>query len=191
MTLKEEFKILREELSKKPDSKIVPTFIITGLEKLGYRIDDLEAPKPDGTVKIRGNEYSVFGEQGNFNKLFGAHHEVASILKSKSKLGEMSYEWFYGLPATDDHELLAKQIFREKGIEMDFRDLRTDFREGGNLIENLEGDNKKIAKRIFENPHDSFRIAVKGSYEINDSMFSGNIISAIEQENKPKRKVKP
>ncbi|KPY65378.1 hypothetical protein FOM00_24930 [Pseudomonas sp. ST1] len=191
MTLKEEFKTLREELSKKPDSKIVPTFIITGLEKLGYRTDDLEAPKPDGTVKIRGNEYSVFGEQGNFNKLFGAHQEVASILKSKSKLGEISYAWLYGLPATDDHELLAKQIFREKGIEMSFRDLKNDFKEGGNLIENLEGDNKKIAKQIFENPHDSFRIAVKGSYEINDSMFSGNIINAIDQENKPKRKVKP
>ena len=74
---------------------------------------------------------------------------------------------------------------------MGFRDLRDDYREGGKLIDNLEGDNKKIAKQIFENPHDSFRIAVKGSYEINDSVFSGNIISAIDQENKPKRKVKP
>lgn len=43
----------------------------------------------------------------------------------------------------------------------------------------------------LENPRNSFRIAVKGAYEINDSVFSANTISAIELENKPKRKVKP
>ncbi|WP_158284458.1 hypothetical protein [Pseudomonas sp. RW405] len=36
MKLKEGFKTLRAELSKKADTKTVPAFIITGLEKLGY-----------------------------------------------------------------------------------------------------------------------------------------------------------
>jgi len=54
MTIKEEFKILRTELSKKPETKTVPEFIIEGLAKLGYRTDDLQTPKQRAQLRFAG-----------------------------------------------------------------------------------------------------------------------------------------
>lgn len=190
MTLKEEFKTLRMELSKKPETKTVPEFIIEGLAKLGYRTDDLQTPKPDGIATIRSNEYLVFGAGESYNKLVEAYLQVSTILKHEATLSKLASDWVYGLDHVSDHEIVAKRIFQEAGLHMDFSDFKKDYGNDKFLFNHLNGENKKAAQHILENANDAYIVPAKMTFDINNSIFVGNALSAIEKD-KPKRKVKP
>ncbi|WP_122323243.1 hypothetical protein [Pseudomonas amygdali] len=190
MSVKEEFKILRSEFSKKPEIKTVPEFIIEGLTKLGYRTDDLQTPKPDGTATIRGNEYLVFGAGESYNKLVESYLQVSTILKHEAKLSKLASEWVYGLDHISDHEIVAKRIFQEAGLHMDFSDFKKDYVNDKFLFNHLDGENKKAAQHILENANDSYIVPAKMTFDMNHSIFVANTLSAIEKD-KPKRKIKP
>lgn len=190
MTIKEEFKILRSELSKKAGTKIVPEFIIEGLAKLGYRTDDLHTPKPDGTATIRGNEYLVFGVGESHNKLVESYLQVSTILKHEAALSKLASEWVYGLDHISDHEVVAKRIFQEAGLHMDFSDFKKDHANNKFLFNHLNGENKKAAQHILENANDTYIVPAKMTFDMNNSIFVGHTLSAIEKD-KPKRKIKP
>ncbi|GFZ62156.1 hypothetical protein PSE10A_46670 [Pseudomonas amygdali pv. eriobotryae] len=191
MTLKEEFKILRTELSKNPEPKVVPEFIISGLDKLGYRTDDLTVPQSDGSVTFRGNEWLVFGVGETYNKLEEAYLQVATILKNDAQLSKISHDWLYGLEKISDHKILAKRAFQEVGLHLEFCDLQADYKKDKFLFNHLQDVNKDGVKYILENPKDVYRIPMKMSYDVNNSIYSGNLIADLEKENKPKTKIKP
>ncbi|WP_147480984.1 hypothetical protein, partial [Pseudomonas caricapapayae] len=116
MTLKEEFKILRAELSKNPEIKIVPEFIIVGLENLGYRIDDLKIPQPNGSITFRGNEWLVFGKGTTDNLMKEPKKLVEKLLGKDAKLSIIADDWIQGLEYVSDQRILVKRAFQEVGV---------------------------------------------------------------------------
>lgn len=191
MTLKEEFKKLRTELSNNPEPKVVPEFIIAGLEKLGYRTDDLTVPVPDGSVTFRGNDWLVFGVGEAYNKLEEAYLQVATILKNDAQLSELSHDWLYGLEKISDPKIIARRVYSEVGLHMDFSELKEDYKKDKLLFSHINPDSKKAVQHIFENSNDEYRIPMKMSYDANNSVYVGNLITDLEKESKPKAKIKP
>lgn len=191
MTLKDEFKILRAELSKNPETKVVPEFIISGLEKLGYRTDDLQIPQPNGSITFRGNQWLVFGKGVTDNLMKEPQQLIEKILGPDAKLSVIADDWIQGLEYVSDQKILAKRAFQEVGLHLEFCDLQADYKKDKFLFSHLQDFNMDGVKYILENPKDVYRIPMKMSYDINNSVYCGNIITDLEIENKPKKKVKP
>lgn len=191
MTLKEEFKILRTELSKDPETKVVPEFIIAGLEKLGYRTDDLQSPKPNGSITFRGNEWLLFGKGATDNLMKEPQQLIERLLGPEAKLSTIADDWIQGLEYVSDQKILAKRAFQEVGLHLEFCDLQSDYKKDKFLFSHLQDSNKDGVKHILENPKDVYRIPMKMSYDINNSVYCGNILKDLEIESKPKAKIKP
>ncbi|WP_122340056.1 hypothetical protein [Pseudomonas caricapapayae] len=74
---------------------------------------------------------------------------------------------------------------------MEFRDLQEDYNKDKFLFNHLDDSNKNAVKYILENPSDVYRIPMKMSYDMNNSIYVGNLIKDLEKESKPKTKIKP
>ncbi|KTB91556.1 hypothetical protein AO073_01400 [Pseudomonas syringae ICMP 11293] len=191
MLLKEEYKILRDELSKNPEIKILPEFIISGLEKLGYRTDDLQTPQPNGSITFRGNEWLVFAVGENYNRLEESYLQVATILKQDAELSKTAHDWLYGLEHISEIDIITRRAFQEVGINKDFKELKSDYKNDKSLFSSLSPINKVAVKYILENPNDSYRIPMKMTFDVNNSIYTGNMVRDLEKDNKIKNKVKP
>ncbi|WP_122324568.1 hypothetical protein [Pseudomonas coronafaciens] len=191
MTLKEEFKKLRTELSNIPEPKVVPEFIIAGLEKLGYKTDDLQNPKPNGSITFHGNEWLVFGKGVADNLMKEPQLLIDKLLGPDAKLSVIADDWIQGLEYVSDQKILAKRAFQEVGLHLEFCDLQADYRKDKFLFSHLQDSNKDCVQHILENPTDVYRIPMKMSYDLNNSVYCGNIVKDLEIENKPKTKIKP
>lgn len=191
MTLKDEFKKLRTELSNIPEPQVVPEFIIAGLERLGYRTDDLQSPQPNGSITFRGNEWFIFGKGETDNKMKEPQKLVEKILGPDAELSIIADDWLQGLEYVSDHRILVKRAFQEIGLNMEFKDLLESYQTDKSLLNSLQDVNKNAVKHILENPNDIYRIPMKMSFDANNSVYCGNMLKDLEVESKSKPNIKP
>ncbi|KPX42750.1 hypothetical protein ALP68_00369 [Pseudomonas ficuserectae] len=116
---------------------------------------------------------------------------IEKVLGPDAKLTIIADNWIQGLEYVSDQKILARRAFQEVGLHLDFIDLQSDYKKDKFLFNHLQDLNKDGVKHILENPKDVYRIPMKMSYDMNNSVYCGNILNDLEIENKPKTKIKP